>query len=62
MMKLWKSLEGNKTKIGAGLLAVGKAVSVVKPEYGLPMVVAGYVIGGVGLADALRRAVMNKGE
>lgn len=62
--KLWKALEGNKTKIGFGLLSVGKLVSTVKPEIGVPLVVAGYVIGGVGIADALRRAgvTLSKGE
>ena len=62
MKKLWQSLEGNKTKIGFCVLSLGKVISMVKPEYGLPMVVAGYVFSGVGLADAIRRAVLNKGE
>lgn len=61
-MNLWKALEGNKTKIGFGILSVGKAVSIAKPEYGFPLVVAGYVISGVGLGDAIRRGLMNKGE
>lgn len=61
MKELWKKFEGNKTKIGFALVAAGEAVSQVKPDLGLYLLVAGYVIGGVGLGDALRRAVKPKG-
>jgi len=62
MINLWKALEGNKTKIGFGVLSIGKAVSLVRPEYGFPLVVAGYVISGVGLGDAVRRGLISKAE
>jgi len=58
---LWKAIEGNKTKIGFVVLSLGKGVSMAKPEYGFPLVVAGYFISGVGLGDAIRRGLMNKG-
>jgi hypothetical protein len=54
---LWKSLEGNKTKIGFALVSVGEMVSQIKPDYGFYLLVAGYVMGGVGITDAIRRAM-----
>lgn len=61
MLKLWKTLEGNKTKIGFAIVGLGELVSQVKPDYGFALLVAGYVIGGVGLGDALLRAAKSKG-
>lgn len=61
MKKFWKSLEGNKTKIGFALVAAGEVVSQIRPDYGFYLLVAGYVIGGVGITDAVRRAAKGKG-
>jgi hypothetical protein len=61
MLKLWKSLEGNKTKIGFALVGIGELVSQVRPDYGFYLLVAGYVVGGVGIGDAVRRAAKPKG-
>lgn len=61
MKKLWQKLEGNKTKIGFALVAAGELISPVNPNVGVGLLVAGYLIGGVGLADALRRAVKKEG-
>lgn len=62
MKKLWQALEGNKTKIGFGLVAAGEVVSQFRPDYGFYLLVAGYVVGGVGLADAIRRASGKKAD
>jgi hypothetical protein len=54
-------LEGNKTKIGFAIVAAGEVISQVNPSVGVVVLVAGYLIGGVGLADAVRRAVKKEG-
>lgn len=58
MKNLWKVLEGNKTKIGFVIVSLGQTVAQVKPDYGFYLLVAGYVIGGVGVGDAIRRAAI----
>ena len=59
---MWKFLRGKKTKIGFVLASTGEIVSQFEPAYGFPLLVAGYVLGGVGLADALIRAARAKGK
>jgi hypothetical protein len=59
--KLWLKLQGNKTKIGFALVGAGELISQVNPNVGMYLLVAGYLVGGVGLADALRRAASGKG-
>ena len=55
--KIWDAVDGNKTKIGAAIVATGEVVSLANPEYGQPITVFGAFIASGGLAHGIWKLV-----
>lgn len=57
--KIWDAVDGNKTKIGAAIVAAGELVSL-KPEYteiGKQISVVGSFVAGGGLAHGFWKLI-----
>ena len=55
--KIWDAVDGNKTKIGAAIVATGEAIALANPEVGHTVTVVGSFIAGGGLAHGLWKIV-----